>query len=224
MPESASGDPEGFVLWIEGRPGTGKSTLAHEVAVQLKALGWSTEIVDGLRILRPIVRSVTPPVRGWGRELSVLLVWSTYALVWNELRHRVSPELRFSRKDKEFQARRVSYIARMLARKGVAVVVAMITPYETSRRAIRSVVGKRFAEVLVTSPVEVLQQRDPKGVYARPPAGAAEKKRSIYAPFEEPLHPDLVVDTAGAPVQESARRVMDHLRAVGLVSGPSTAP
>ncbi|MGI0156314.1 MAG: adenylyl-sulfate kinase, partial [Thermoplasmata archaeon] len=96
MPAVPPSERAGFVVWFEGLPGAGKSTLSREVANQLRAAGWKTEVLDG-----------------------------------DEVRRMFSPELGFSRKDREFHARRVSYVARMLARNGVAVLVAMITPYET---------------------------------------------------------------------------------------------
>ena len=139
----------------------------------------------------------------------------------DEVRQMFSPELGFSRKDREFHARRVSYVARMLARNGVAVLVAMITPYETSRQAARATVGGRFTEIWLKCPVEVCRQRDPKGLYRGSPALHGTKLTGVDDPFEEPLNPDLTVDTAVEPAEQSARRILDHLAKVGFVR---TAP
>ena len=103
---------EGFVLWLEGLSGAGKTTLAQTVSGRLRTAGWSVEILDG-----------------------------------DEVRKMFSPELGFSRKDREVHARRVSFVARMLTRNGVAVIVAMITPYETSRQAARSTVASESCVV-----------------------------------------------------------------------------
>ena len=127
----------------------------------------------------------------------------------DEVRQMFSPELGFSRKDREFHARRVSYVARMLARNGVAVLVAMITPYETSRQAARATVGERFTEIWLKCPVEVCQKRDTKGVYG--PKGAHGKVTGVDDPFEEPLQPDLVVDTSAEPIEKSVDRILAHL-------------
>ncbi len=224
MPGNASAAPYGFVVWIEGRAGTGKSTISREVGVRLKALGWKTEILDGRRILRPFLHSYRPSAIALGRDQPYLLAWSAYALLWNALRQLLVPEIGFSRGDREFQARRVRYAARMLSRSGIAVIVAMITPYETSRRAARSEVGSRFAEVLLTSPLEVRRQRYPKEAYQRTQALAEQKMRGIYAPFEEPPRPDLVVDTSTATVAESAGMILKHLASVGLVGPPPASP
>lgn len=184
MRGAAPVDREGFVVWLEGLPGSGKSTLSREIRTRLRALGWKTEILDG-----------------------------------DEVRHMFSPELGFSRSDREFHARRVSYVARMLARNGVAVVVAMITPYETSRQAARSQVAANFAEVWLKCPLEVCKQRDPKGLYKSSQAGGMKKMTGVDDPFEEPLNPDLVVDTSTASVADCAERIVRHLESVGFL-GP----
>jgi adenylylsulfate kinase len=134
----------------------------------------------------------------------------------DEVRAMFSPELGFSRKDREFHARRVSYVARMLARNGVVVLVAMITPYETSRQAARATVGERFTEIWLRCPVEVCRKRDTKGVYGTGGAGHG-KITGIDDPFEEPLNPDLVVDTSAEPPDQSAQRILAHLTAKGYL-------
>lgn len=177
----------GFVVWIEGLPCSGKTTLSRAVAARLTAAGREVEVLDG-----------------------------------DEVRTMFSPELGFSRKDREFHARRVSYVARMLARHGTAVLVAMITPYETSRQAARSTVGERFDEVWLRCPVEVCRQRDSKGLYRRP-ANAGSKVTGVDDPFEEPLNPELIVDTASEPVDRSVERIVDHLAARGYLPASATA-
>ena len=135
----------------------------------------------------------------------------------DEVRHLLSPELGFSRKDREIHARRVSYVARMLARNGVAILVAMITPYETSRQAARATVGSRFTEIWLKCPVEVCRERDPKGLYRGSAALHGTKVTGVDDPFEEPLNPDLTVDTATQPFDRAARQILDHLVRRGFV-------
>jgi adenylyl-sulfate kinase len=141
----------------------------------------------------------------------------------DEVRHMFSPELGFSRKDREFHARRVSYVARMLARNEVAVLVAMITPYETSRQAARATVGSRFDEVWLRCPIEVCRKRDVKGLYRTSVPGGAIKVTGVDDPFEEPLNPDLIVDTANDTVAESTGKIVAHLVGRGFLRPlPST--
>lgn len=148
-------------------------------------------------------RAVAEQLRAAGRKVEIL--------DGDEVRHMFSPELGFSRKDREFHARRVSYVARMLARNGVAVLVAMITPYETSRQAARATVGERFDEIWLRCPVEICRRRDSKGLYRTSVPGGSVKVTGVDDPFEEPLNPDLVLDTGTETPAESTRKILDHL-------------
>ena len=158
-------------------------------------------------------RTVADRLRGMGRKVEIL--------DGDEVRQMFSPELGFSRKDREFHARRVSYVARMLARNGVAVLVAMITPYETSRQAARATVGDRFDEIWLNCPVDVCRQRDTKGLY-RSAGGGGIKVTGVDDPFEEPLNPELTVDTSTEPVSRSTGRILDHLVQRGFL--PAAPP
>jgi adenylylsulfate kinase len=182
MPAGEANGREGFVVWIEGLTGSGKTTLSQAAATYLRDHGWKAEVLDG-----------------------------------DELRRMVFPELGWSRKERETHARRVSYVARLLARNGIAVLVAMITPYETSRQAARSVEGARFTEIWLKCPVEICRQRDPSGIYRRSAQGGAPHVTGVDDPFEEPLNPDLVVDTATSPVPVSFEKILAHLRARGFI-------
>lgn len=179
---------DGFVVWIEGLPGAGKSTLSQHVRDRIAARGFNVEILDG-----------------------------------DEVRAMFSPELGFSRRDRESHARRVSYVARMLARNGVAVLVAMITPYETSRQAARATVGDRFTEVWLRCPVDVCRARDPKGIYS---AGATvhPKVTGVDDPFEEPMQPELTVDTDRASADACAERILAHLAEREFLPAATPAP
>jgi adenylylsulfate kinase len=154
-------------------------------------------------------RAVAERLRAAGRRVEIL--------DGDEVRHMFSPELGFSRKDREFHARRVSYVARMLARNDVVVLVAMITPYETSRQAARATVGARFDEIWLRCPIEICRQRDTKGLYKTSAPGGATKVTGVDDPFEEPLNPDLIVDTAHETVAESARKIVDQLVGRGFL-------
>ncbi|MGA7477263.1 MAG: adenylyl-sulfate kinase [Thermoplasmata archaeon] len=154
-------------------------------------------------------RAVAERLRAAGRKVEIL--------DGDEVRHMFSPELGFSRKDREFHARRVSYVARMLARNDVAVLVAMITPYETSRQAARATVGDRFTEIWLKCPVEVCRQRDPKGLYHGSPELHGTKLTGVDDPFEEPLNPDLTVSTDSESVESGTRRILEHLAQRGFL-------
>lgn len=176
----------GSVVWIEGIPSSGKSTIAQELSKRLAASGFEVQVLDG-----------------------------------DEVRRVFSPELGFSRKDRETHARRVSYVAEMLATHGVTVVVAMITPYETSRQAARSEARGSFTEVWLRCPVEVCRKRDSKGLYARASRGDIPRFTGVDDPFEEPLSPELVVDTDRLSVAESVDRILNYLAQHRSVPPPS---
>ncbi len=160
-------------------------------------------------------RTVAERLRAAGRKVEVL--------DGDEVRQMFSPELGFSRKDRELHARRVSYVARMLARNGVAVLVAMITPYETSRQAARAGVGPRFTEIWLKCSIDVCRQRDAKGLYERSRSGGVARLTGVDDPFEEPLAPDLVVDTGHLSVPEATKKILDHLVEKGWLAPMSPA-
>lgn len=157
-----------------------------------------------------IARSVGERLRAAGRDVEVL--------DGDEVRRMFSPELGFSRKDREMHARRVSYVGRMLARHGVIVLVAMITPYETSRQAARATVGDRFCEIWLKCPVEVCRQRDTKGLYRRDRPAGSPKVTGVDDPFEEPLAPELVVDTSVDSVDLATEKVVGYLASRGVAA------
>ena len=163
-----------------------------------------------------VSRALAPQLRGAG--------WKAEVLDGDEMRRMFSPELGFSRKDREFHARRVSYVAHLLARNGVAVIVAMITPYETSRQAARSEVAGRFVEVWLRCPLGVCRQRDPRGIYRRSAEGTVKKMTGVDDPFEEPLNPELIVDTATLTVDESVKHILEYLQSHGVSMQGAVAP
>ncbi len=155
-------------------------------------------------------RAVAERLRAAGHKVEIL--------DGDEVRRMFSPELGYTRKDREFHARRVSYVARMLARNGVGVLVAMITPYETSRQAARATVGDGFTEIWLRCPIEVCRQRDTKGLYKSSTHTGDSRVTGVDDPFEEPLNPDLVVDTANGTAAEGTRQILDHLVGRRLIS------
>jgi adenylyl-sulfate kinase len=127
------------------------------------------------------------------------------------VRRSLSKGLGFSKEDRETNIRRIAFVAHVLARNGVCVLVAAISPYRATRDEARALIGDRFIEVyLKASPTECAR-RDPKGLYAKALRGELPQFTSVSDPYEEPLEPELVLDTERETPKESAERVLTLL-------------
>jgi adenylylsulfate kinase len=133
----------------------------------------------------------------------------------DEIRTNLCQGLGFSRADRDTNIARIGYVAGKLAKHGVAVVVAAISPYREARAKVRAAVTN-FVEVFVDAPLETCAQRDPKGLYAKAIAGEIANFTGVSDPYEAPEDPELVVHTDREPVERSAEQVMDTLERLGL--------
>lgn len=153
-----------------------------------------------------VAEAVAVRLREQGRPVEVL--------DGDEVRRRLAGELGFTRQDRDLNVARIGYLAEMLARHGVLVLVAAIAPYADAREAVRKLheqSATRFAEVHVATSVEVCQSRDVKGLYARRAAGQISGLTGVDDPYEEPRRPELRLDTAGRTVEESVEAVLGLL-------------
>src|SRR5206468_10276023 len=131
------------------------------------------------------------------------------------VRTHLSSELTFSREHRDLNIRRIGWVAGEVVKHGGTVVVAAIAPYEAARVEARELVEKhgRFVLVHVATPLEVVEQRDVKGLYARARAGEIPQFTGISDPYEPPVSPELTIDTAVTPLAESValiRAAMDE--------------
>jgi adenylyl-sulfate kinase len=139
----------------------------------------------------------------------------------DEVRENLSRGLGFSKEDRDTNVRRIGFVARLLARNGVIVLASAISPYRQSRDDVRQSVeddGARFVEVFVQAPLDVLVERDVKGLYKRALAGEIKNFTGISDPYEAPYAPDVIVDSSIETVEESAARVLDHLLETGALA------
>jgi adenylyl-sulfate kinase len=134
----------------------------------------------------------------------------------DEVRKHLSKGLGFSREDRDENIRRIGYVARLLCRNGVIAIVAAISPYRAVRLELRQSV-ENFVEVHVDCPLDVLIARDGKGLYRRALRGEIAHFTGITDPYEPPLNPELVIDTSIESPEESAERVWNKLRELGLI-------
>ena len=136
------------------------------------------------------------------------------------VRQNLSKGLGFSKEDRDTNIARIGWVASRLARAGAVVIVSAISPYEEMRRHARSLVEQHapFVEVFVATPLEECARRDPKGLYAAAFAGEIDEFTGVSAPYEEPLTPELRLETTGRTPSESAATVIDRLEELNLIS------
>jgi adenylylsulfate kinase len=128
------------------------------------------------------------------------------------VRTHLTRDLGFSKEDRDENIRRIGFVASLLARNGVVVLVSAISPYRLARDEVRALHDGRFVEVHVATPLEVCQGRDVKGLYAKARAGEIANLTGIDDPYESPVEPEIVLDTTGRTVDESAGELWDALQ------------
>lgn len=133
------------------------------------------------------------------------------------VRTNLSQGLGFSREDRDTNIRRIGFVADLLSRNGIIVVVAAISPYRSTRDEVKSKIAN-FMEVFVDCPVEVLAQRDVKGLYKKALAGEVGNFTGISDPYEAPLHPDVTVRSDSETLDESVGKVWNELIRRGWIA------
>lgn len=128
------------------------------------------------------------------------------------VRTHLSKGLGFSKEDRDTNIRRIGFVAAEIVRHGGAVVCAAVSPYQATRNDVRNMVGAdRFIEVFVDTPLEVCEQRDAKGIYARARRGEIHCVTGLDDPYEEPLQPEIIIETVTNLAEENARLILRHL-------------
>jgi adenylyl-sulfate kinase len=137
----------------------------------------------------------------------------------DEVRTNLSKGLGFSREDRDTNIRRIGYVSRLLARNGVAVIVAAISPYREVRDEVRqdiSANGMEFIEVFAKCGIDVLSERDVKGLYKKALAGEIKGFTGVSDPYEEPLTPEVVVETDSESVETSAEKILTAISSLTI--------
>jgi adenylylsulfate kinase len=127
------------------------------------------------------------------------------------MRTHLTKGLGFSKEDRDENIRRIGFVADLLSRNGVVVIVSVISPYRAVRDELRELHAGRFFEVHVATPVEVCADRDVKGLYARQRAGELTGLTGVDDPYEAPLTPEVVIDTSTTPLPEAVERIVGVL-------------
>ncbi len=135
------------------------------------------------------------------------------------VRQNLTSDLGFTKEDRDENIKRVTFVAKLLTRNGVAVICSFISPYRERRAKTRREIEEvgRFVEVYVECPVEVCAERDVKGLYERAFAGEIDNFTGVSDPYEAPENPEVICHTTEETVEESVARVLAYLEESGYV-------
>jgi len=134
----------------------------------------------------------------------------------DEVRENLSKGLGYSKEDRDTNIRRIGFVARLLSRNGVVAITAAISPYRDVRDEVRRAIG-RFVEVYVECPIDVLKERDVKGLYKKALAGEIKHFTGVDDPYEPPLKAEVVIRSHEETVDQSVARIVSTLEALGYV-------
>jgi len=134
----------------------------------------------------------------------------------DEVRENLSKGLGFSKEDRDTNIRRIGFVAKLLSRNGAVAITAAISPYKEVRDEMRRSI-RRFVEVYVRCPIEVLTERDVKGLYKKALAGEIKHFTGVDDPYEAPEKPEVVVDSDKETVEQSVAKIIRTLEVMELI-------
>ena len=165
------------VIWITGLSGSGKTTIAEGLELELHKRGYLTKLLDG-----------------------------------DNVRTGINNNLKFSEEDRKENIRRIAEVSKLFMIGGVILINCFISPTKEIRDQAKEIVGpKDFFEIFVNTPLEVCEQRDEKGLYAKARAGLIKNFTGIDSPYENPENPDVEIKTMETSIEESVQRILDNL-------------
>jgi len=181
MLEDSKISKEGYVVWMTGLSGSGKTTIALVLVDELMKRGLRVERLDG-----------------------------------DVVRESLTRDLGFNAEDRKKNIERVTFVAKLLSRNGIGTICSFISPYQAVRDNVRANTTN-FLEVYVDAPLDVVIDRDVKGLYKKAIAGEIPNFTGISDPFEAPVNPDIHLRTDQGTPQECAQIVLDRLELLGLI-------
>ena len=199
--ESRNGH-SGCVVWFTGLSGSGKSTIANLVDRRLHDRGTQSYLLDGDNIRHGL---------NAGANMLAQLHGDAFAERFG---------LGFSADDREENIRRIGAVAQLFCDAGVIVLTAFVSPYRRDRDAVRQAVEKTgcvgdFIEVFVDTPLEICENRDPKGLYQKARAGLIQNFTGVDDPYEPPASPELTLNSGEQAPEQLANQVISQLVSLG---------
>jgi adenylylsulfate kinase len=173
------------------------STIAHSPVIWLTGLPGSGKTT--------IAKALHPKLKELGFKVELL--------DGDIVRKELSPELGFTKQDREMHARRVVYLSKLLSRNGIISVVCLISPYREFRRYARSEtnINDNFYEVYVKCSLETCIRRDPKGLYKKALSGEINDLTGLQDPYEEPENPEIIANTERQTLEECVNVILDRV-------------
>lgn len=143
----------------------------------------------------------------------------SYLLDGDNVRHGLNQDLSFNEQDRVENIRRIGEVAKLFTDSGLIVLSAFISPFQSDRQRVRDLFEDgQFIEVFVDTPLEVCEQRDPKGLYKKARAGDIKNFTGLDSPYEAPESPEIHLNTTESTLEQLAEEVVAHLRKHGFVA------
>jgi adenylylsulfate kinase len=142
----------------------------------------------------------------------------TYILDGDNIRHGLNKNLAFSPEDRKENIRRIGELAKLFTDCAIANLTAFISPYRSDRAAVRELCKHGFVEVFVDCPLDICEQRDPKGAYAKARQGIIKDFTGISAPYEEPINPEIHLHTDRHSIEQCVQSIMLYLEQKKFIS------
>ncbi|KKC03098.1 adenylyl-sulfate kinase [Mycobacterium nebraskense] len=195
----------GCVIWFTGLSASGKSTIANMVEQKLYGRGVRSYLLDGDNVRHGLNAGPNVLEERHGAEFAKRF------------------GLGFSAEDREENIRRLGAVAKLFCDAGVITLTAFISPYRHDRDAVRATLAEGdFLEIFIDTPIEICEQRDPKGLYKKARAGEIRGFTGIDDPYEAPLRPELRLEGGTKDADTLAEEVVSHLERAGVI--PARTP
>lgn len=166
-----------LVVWVTGLSGSGKSTIARSLELELHKRGFLTQVLDG-----------------------------------DNVRTGINNNLRFTAEDRQENIRRIAEVSKLFKECGIILINCFISPTRQIRAKARDIIGEHdFFEVFVNTPIEVCEERDVKGLYAKARAGIIKNFTGVDAPYEKPERPDIEIKTNEMTVEQATDALLDKI-------------